>query len=536
MAKIYLRADVICEPLVNNWYAWPYLVPPVTFARFLQCTHQRILKSFVSNHQMHILAAKDPMFTGGEFVDCREDQLKDIQKLLSFIENELTEIISVSDAVQKLEDMLRLHTSGETIEGLYSKVPEELRGYVEIFLDNEHNAGYRLIEPLLYSSELYRTDIQSFCFSINSGAEDRSFVFSTPRVPEENNIIIYIPFASDDLDIIFGSRESGVEENVIENIFRKYKCLGGLDWRRLFSDKSESLYIPASSPVSLKYLGHAGFIIESERAVVLVDPLLAVDETNRKAECITYNSLPPRIDCILLTHNHADHFNIETLIQLRYKTKKVAVPRNGSGSIIDPSMRHILNALAFDVVEFDDFDQMAFGNVSVQSLPFVGEHGDLNIRSKSIWSVKADNVHIVFCADCANPEMEIFNKIVKITGKADLLCIGMECVGAPYTWSYGALQTKKIPQNIKNSRRLNGSNCVQAAGLVNAFSPQHVIVYALGLESCFKYLMGIEYEENSKQIIESNNFSKIVEENGLTFFRMKGKKNFEIGSDLFISY
>ncbi|MEO0768444.1 MAG: hypothetical protein AAFY72_03270, partial [Cyanobacteria bacterium J06649_4] len=26
----YLRPDVIAEPLINQWYAWSYLIPPAT--------------------------------------------------------------------------------------------------------------------------------------------------------------------------------------------------------------------------------------------------------------------------------------------------------------------------------------------------------------------------------------------------------------------------------------------------------------------------------------------------------------------------
>ena len=30
---LYLREDVYFEPLLNQWYAWPYLLPPVTGAQ-----------------------------------------------------------------------------------------------------------------------------------------------------------------------------------------------------------------------------------------------------------------------------------------------------------------------------------------------------------------------------------------------------------------------------------------------------------------------------------------------------------------------
>ena len=68
--ELYLREDVYFEPLFNQWYAWPYLIPPVTAARYVENTHLRIMKSFVNNYQLHIIAAQEPTLTGGEFLSC----------------------------------------------------------------------------------------------------------------------------------------------------------------------------------------------------------------------------------------------------------------------------------------------------------------------------------------------------------------------------------------------------------------------------------------------------------------------------------
>lgn len=91
----------------------------------------------------------------------------------------------------------------------------------------------------------------------------------------------------------------------------------------------------------------------------------------------------------------------------------------------------------------------------------------------------------------------MYTHISKLTGPIDIIAIGMECVGAPYTWLYGALHTKKISRNIKNSRCLNGSDSKQAIDIAQTFDAKQVLIYALGLEPWYKYFMGVEYESDS---------------------------------------
>lgn len=35
MPKVYLKSNVVAEPLVWNWYAWAALIPPATAAMTL---------------------------------------------------------------------------------------------------------------------------------------------------------------------------------------------------------------------------------------------------------------------------------------------------------------------------------------------------------------------------------------------------------------------------------------------------------------------------------------------------------------------
>ncbi|TQV76051.1 MBL fold metallo-hydrolase [Exilibacterium tricleocarpae] len=522
---LYLKEETYFEPLFNHWYAWPYLIPPATAARHMVNTHRRIMLSFVKNYKLHIMAVKESVLTGAEFLNCSESQVDDIKRLVEELDEKCGELIELSDAIKELDDLVFEHTSGESIEYLYAKVPNPLKGYVEIFMDMEHRASYRLIEPLLYRSEFYKSSLQSLSFGVLSRVEERPFVLSTPRLPDSNHLQVRADFNAPVVDAIFSAREKPIPADKLADVFGGYAAAGGLSYRDLFTDeKSLYPYVPVDDGVRLQYTGHAGFVIESKNTRILVDPVIASRGMDNAEEVISYSELPPVIDYILLTHSHSDHVNIETLLQLRYKTRKVLVPKNNGGTLADPSLRLLLSQLNFNVQEVDDLEETQLADGRLVSVPFLGEHGDLNIRSKTAWFIELCGKKCFFGADSSNPDENLYRHLGKIFADIDVLAIGMECVGAPYTWIYGALHTKIVSKAIKNSRRLNGSDCAQALPMVKAFGAKEVYIYALGLEPWYKYFMGIEYDENSRQVVESNKFLEACRDIKVKAESLYGKK------------
>lgn len=234
--------------------------------------------------------------------------------------------------------------------------------------------------------------------------------------------------------------------------------------------------------------------------------------------------MPDAVDYICITHNHQDHFNIEALLQLRHKTKKLVLPINNGGSLPDPSMKLIAKQLGFEVIEVDDFDEILIPNGRMTSIPFLGEHGDLNVRSKTVWFIEVNEKKFFFGADATNCDPHMYKHVHKIVGDVDVLAIGMECVGAPYTWLYGALNTKIVSKNIKNSRRLNGSNADQAYHMVDTFNANQVYLYAMGMEPWYKYFMGVDYDDDSEQIIQSDKMIEYCMNKGIPCDRLAGKQ------------
>jgi L-ascorbate metabolism protein UlaG (beta-lactamase superfamily) len=532
--KFYLKEESYFEPLFNHWYAWSHLIPPVTAARHLVKTHLRIMRSFINNYQLHIMASSDASLVGAEFLNCSEDQLDDIQRLVVEIETECQDIVQLCDAIDQLDQLMRSHTSGESIDYIYPLIPGPLKGVVEIFMDMEHRASYRFIEPLLYRSKYYKPSLQSASFGLLSKVEERPFVLSTPRLPDENHLQVNAQFASSFLDSIFRARNIPLSMSEIDQLFSDKRIEGGLDYRELFTEEEPAKkYTPVEAGcVRLQYTGHAGFLIDTNDTAILIDPVIASKRVGDEVDLVGFSELPEKIDYICLTHNHQDHVNIESLLQLRHKTDLIVVPKNNGGSLADPSIRLMLKQFGFKVVEVDDLEELELPNGKITSIPFFGEHGDLNIRSKSAWYIELYGKKLFFGADSSNPDQSLYEQLGEIYPDVDILAIGMECVGAPYTWIYGALYSKPVAKNIKNSRRLNGSDSSQAFAMAKAFKAKKVLLYALGMEPCYKYFMGLEYDDESVQILESKKMKELCGEIEIDVEMMYGRKKFEFNAGL----
>jgi L-ascorbate metabolism protein UlaG (beta-lactamase superfamily) len=391
-------------------------------------------------------------------------------------------------------------------------------------MDLYHQPSYRLIEGLLYRSSYYDEGLQSISFGLLSDVASRPFVLSTPRFADDNHLHVRLPFRSEWLDRLFRTRTTPVSLNEIDALFAGLELQGGLSPRDLFTTAAPaSSHSAVVSGVRVQYMGHAGFLIESAECSILVDPVLANRTAENADKTYAHADLPETIDYLCITHNHADHINLESLLQIRHKVGKVLVPKNNGGTLADPSLRLLLKQLGFDVMEVDDVDEIAVQSGRIISIPFLGEHGDLNIRSKSAWFFELHGKKIYAGADSSNLEPRMYGFLHRITGDLDVLAIGMECVGAPYTWLYGALTTEAIPKNIRESRRLNGSDFAKAALMAESFRPRHMLIYALGMEPWYGYFMGLQYSDDSEQIIQSSKMVEYCRNINLPVERLCGK-------------
>jgi L-ascorbate metabolism protein UlaG (beta-lactamase superfamily) len=276
--------------------------------------------------------------------------------------------------------------------------------------------------------------------------------------------------------------------------------------------------------VRVRYFGHACILIESKDISILCDPLISYQYESGISR-YTYADLPDSIDYILITHQHHDHFMLETLLQLRHKTKTVIVPKNNGGELVDPSMKLLLQNIGFkQVIELDEIETINVAGGLITGIPFLGEHADLKIRSKIAYLINLQNNAILVGADSSNCEYKIYDNIREALGKIDLIFLGVQCDGAPLSWAYGALLIKPLPRKMDRSRASSGSDYPKAIALIESLHPKEVYVYAMGYEPWLSYLMSFENPEESHASTEANKLVSECQSRGITSERLFIKK------------
>ncbi len=521
--NLFLRPNVQVEPLVERWYAWSHLISPATAAMNVVDRHLNIMESYVRTPQVHASAVKNPAMLGGPFIDYGGERVEEIKQLIATTRKTQAELIKFSAGVKELDQLLRNEAKGFSIEPLYPKVPDILRGYVELVYDLNNNPSFRLIEPLLYESPFYDPSRQSLMLSLIT-SDDRPFILSTPRLEKEGDVHIQIPFSSPVIDDLFRMK---AQAGSVSDIARRLGVppQSEADFLKFFTSEPPRSYTPyTGGSLRWRYFGHACILVETPDTTILLDPVLSYTYDHEVSR-FTYEDLPDTIDYVLITHNHQDHILFETMLQLRHKIKNVVVPRNGNGALQDPSLKMMFEKVGFkNVMSIEEFERIQISTGVVTGIPFFGEHSDLAIRTKSAYLVETGPHRLLFAADSCNIEPKLYEHVEKLVGKIDVLFLGMECDGAPLSWLYGPLLTKPLDRKMDFSRRLAGSNYERGIDIVNRFACKEAYVYAMGQEPWLNYVMSIKYTEESNPIKASNRLVADCTSRGIAAERLFGEK------------
>ena len=521
--NLYLQQNVLAEPLFNQWYAWSCLISPATAAMFIANAHVKIMQSFVATPQIHVAALKNPAMRGGPFLNCDASRVTDVKQLLERTIKEQANMLELAASIQTLNELVETEAQGFTIEPLYRKVPENLRGYVELIYDLNNNPSVRFIEGLLYRSQFYNPASQSVALSLVT-QDERPFSLSTPNLGGNGHVYLQRPFHSGDLDELFKTKLEPRPLGYLKDLLQ----VSETDEKTFASFFTTTPPAPptryAGDDVRIRYFGHACLLFETKNVSILTDPLISY-KYDSEVPRFTYEDLPETIDYVLITHNHQDHCMFETLLQLRYKTRQVIVPKNNGGTLADPSLKLVLRQIGFtNVTEIDELETIAVADGSITGLPFLGEHADLNIRTKIAYLVELQGKKLLCAADSNNIEQKLYEHIHAQFGDVDLVFLGMECDGGPLSWLYGPLLTKPLARKQDQSRRLDGSNFEKARDLVRGLKAQQVYVYAMGQEPWLTYLTSIEYTDESRPIVDSNKLVADCRNAGITAERLFGRK------------
>jgi L-ascorbate metabolism protein UlaG (beta-lactamase superfamily) len=520
---LYLRPNIQVEPLFDYWYAWSHLIPPATAARNLTERHFRIMDSYINAPQVHANAVKNPKLLGGPFMDYAGKRVDEVKNLREQTKRLRPHLIELSSAIASLDEILRTQARGFSLQPLYQMVPDILKGYVELVYDLNHNPSFRIIEPLLYKSPYYDRSAQSLMLSVLTG-DDRPFVLSTPRLESDSLFHMRMPFDDEVVDELFRLKYAPRPWGEIKEMLNVPEESEPLVRSFLTPDPSPSYSPYQGRGVRWRYFGHACILLETPDMSMLFDPVLSYTYESDVSR-YTYQDLPDSIDYVVITHNHQDHILFETILQIRHKVKNFIVPTSSGGFLQDPSLKLILKNIGCrNVIELDHMESLELGKSSITALPFLGEHSDLNVRCKAAHLVRVGSRSLLFAADSCNLEPRLYEHLYCEVGDVDAIFLGMECDGAPLSWLYGPLLTKKIERAMDESRRLAGSNFDQAIDIVRRFKSKEIYVYAMGQEPWLGYIMSLKYTEESRPIIESNRLIKECSEHGIRAERLFGEK------------
>jgi L-ascorbate metabolism protein UlaG (beta-lactamase superfamily) len=499
----FLRSDVIIEPLVDGFYAWMHTVTPVQAAMNLAFLQVPMIESYLQSPQVHIMACKNPAMRGGYFInidDSRSDELRD---LLKSIKRDRAALLEFAAAVASAEDILRQSATGFDLTPLYPKLPPVLSGLVELAYDTSNQPSMRFIEPLLYESSAYTEDRQSVQLSLETGVE-RPFILSTPRLSSSDVLDLRIPFRHPGLQELFKAR---TEPSTLGRLAEALELDGG-ETSQLAGlltsqpDLADDRHIEAGGRI--RYFGHACLVLQTPEAAIVTDPFISTDTS--ATDRYTLRDLPDFIDLVLITHGHQDHIVLETLLQLRGRVGSVVVPRSSRGNLCDPSLALYLRHVGLPVTEADDFSEVKFPGGEVIATPFLGEHGDLDIRGKSTYCVRLAGKTVFVGADSSGIDPVLYRYMRNHVGQVDIAFLGMECAGAPLTWLYQALLTQPVTKKMSDSRRLSGSNAEQAAAIMTELGAHEAYVYAMGEEPWLGHVMATSYTDDSYQLKQVHEF------------------------------
>lgn len=530
MEKLYLRPNVVIEPLFDRWYAWTHLVSPATSAMNIAGRHLKIIDSYVQSPKIHQAASKNPKMLGGPFMDYKTERVEEVAGLKKNTLEKAGMPIAFAAAVIELDEMLRANAKGYSLEALYPKVPELLKGYVELVYDLNNQPSFRFFEPLLYKSKFYNKELQSIALWVTSN-DERPFCLSTPRLDEADVLHLPVPFDHPGIDQLSRmKREPASVADIAKVLGVKDKDRAFFD--SLFTEEAHPTYRKyEGSKARMRYFGHACILIETRDVTILTDPVISYYGYESSVEHFSDVDIPDVIDYVLITHNHQDHILFETLLPLRHKIKNIIVPTTCSGTLQDPNLKLMFNSIGFNnVIELRDMEEISLGNVTITGVPFTGEHSDLSVNSKLCYRVGIDQFTFLFVADSRVMDARLYSHVQSIIGDIDVLFLGMECVGAPLSWLYGPLLTQKLSREHDQSRRLSGCDFERGMHLIDIFHPKEAYVYAMGQEPWLEFISSLRYTPESHPIVQSDMLVRECISRGIVAERLYGEK------ELFYNY
>jgi L-ascorbate metabolism protein UlaG (beta-lactamase superfamily) len=202
-------------------------------------------------------------------------------------------------------------------------------------------------------------------------------------------------------------------------------------WPRSVENKGDSQLNAtlAAADIAVTFVGHATFLIQIGGIAILTDPIWSeraspfrwMGPRRVRKPGVAFDVLP-KIDLVLISHNHYDHLDLETLKRLRQTFSPAVLCAAGDARLVEP--------LGFaDMRELDWWDETEIGEgLKVTFVP--AQHSSarsLLDRQRSLWgghAIKSRDRLIYFSGDTGDSRH--FSDIKARLGSPDvaLLSIG----------------------------------------------------------------------------------------------------------------
>jgi L-ascorbate metabolism protein UlaG (beta-lactamase superfamily) len=424
-----------------------------------------------------------------------------VRGLLEQTLDESAPLIGLARDYAAFDRALQSSAQGYALDALYENMPQSLRGLAELRYDLNNHACVRLHEGLL--DEVFNAHLEEVYVGPLPNA-GRKFFLSNPCL-HADGVRARVKFRSAGMRDLLAACEAGVAYDTLRQVLGA-PAASALDPLLRPARAEEQKPAPASDGLRIRYFGHACILIETRAVSIMIDPVVAWGPSGDGTPCFSFDDLPPRIDYVVLTHAHHDHFSPETLLRLRHRIGKVVAPV-GNGGVADPSLRLMLARLGFDdVVSLMELQAERQSWGAITALPLLGEHADLDISSKQAVMVEIADRRLVFLADTNAVDGVLYERLAPRIGAIDALFVGMECHGAPLSWLYGPLLSTPLSRKNDDSRRLSASDSTRAMRVVAALRPAQVFIYAMGQEPWLSHLTGLAYSHDSVQLVEVGKF------------------------------